>query len=117
VPGEDLDTWARRVRAKAVVDPVLLNEERARQKKARGQFATRSQQRVRGTVKWLIASLLALVIFVILNQVAGLTGWLIAASAVAVIASAGASVGLGRHAAQSHQAARQVRRRSRGESR
>jgi hypothetical protein len=91
-PGEDVDAWARRVRAKAVVDPVLLNEERARQKEVRGQFATRSRQRVRGTVRWLIASLLALVIFVILNQVAGLSGWLIAASAVAVIASAGASV-------------------------
>jgi hypothetical protein len=90
VPGEDVDTWARRVRAKAVVDPVLLDEERARQNKARSQFTKRSQQRVRDTVRWLIASLLALVLFVILNQAAGLSGWLIAASVVAVIASAGA---------------------------
>jgi hypothetical protein len=89
VPGEDVDTWARRVRAKAVVDPVLLDEERARQNKARSQFTKRSQQRVRDTVRWLIASLLALVLFVILNQAAGLSGWLIAASVVAVIASAG----------------------------
>lgn len=76
--------------------PDLLAQEQARQDKAREQFAVRSRRRVRVAVTSLVVSLLALVTFAGLHVAAGLTWFLVAASAVAVAASADGVVRAGR---------------------
>lgn len=95
-PGEDVGTWVRRVHARAIIDPLLLAQERARQEEARRQFEIRSRQRIRRAVRWLVASLLAQAAFGILHQAAGLSWWLVAAGTVAVVVSAGAAARAGR---------------------
>jgi hypothetical protein len=90
-PGEDLDTWARRVRPKAVINPEALAAERARQDEYREQITSRSQRLARRAVKWLLGSVLALVGALILHQVADLSGWVVVASAVAVAVGIGAA--------------------------
>jgi hypothetical protein len=91
-PGEDLDTWAKRVRPKAVINPEVLAAERARQDESREETAGRSRRLARRAVKWLLWSVLALAGSLILHQVVALSWWVAVASAVAVAVGIAAAV-------------------------
>jgi len=85
-PGEGFGAWSERVRRVAVIDPELADQERLRieaEEKRRREEAGRFKRRAASALRWLLGSLAAFVVSLLLYLVTGLTGWIAVACAIA----------------------------------
>lgn len=89
-PREGFDVWMARVRRAAVIDPEFADQEQRRmaaEDQRRRAAAEQSEQVAAKVMRWLLGSLAALGLSVVLYYLTGLTGWIIAVCAVASAAS------------------------------
>ena len=89
-PGENFAAWTERVRHSAVIDPELVSEERRRMAagdQRRRETAGQSRQRAATASRLTLGCLAAFCLAALLYFVAGLTGWIAFAFAIASTAS------------------------------
>jgi hypothetical protein len=89
-PGESFGAWVERVRRVAVIDPELADQERRRveaEDQRRREAARWSREHAVGALRWVLGTLAALGVSVLLFFLAGLSVWIVVACAIASAAS------------------------------